>query len=112
MTDRSTEAWNRVGDRFGAWARTLVEQYRRRAEDGGQPPAEEPRLEAALRAATRQVDVALSSLGDTLRDPEAKQTLSEAVRALGEALSVTFSELGEQIRTHLGGAGPSRSPDS
>ncbi len=112
MADRSTEAWNRVGDRFGAWSRMLAERYRRRAETGEESSAEERRLEDALRAATHQVDVALSSLGDTLRDPEAKQTLREAIRALGDALSVTFSEVGEQIRTHLGTGGPPKPPGS
>src|SRR5581483_6019860 len=85
---------------------------RRRDETGEESSAEERRLEDALRAATHQVDVALSSLGDTLRDPEAKQTLREAIRALGDALSVTFSEVGEQIRTHLGTGGPPKPPGS
>jgi hypothetical protein len=108
MADTSTQAWSRVADRLGTWSRMLAEQYRRRAQETGAIPAEERRrFEDAVRTATRRVDRALSSIGDTLRDPEARRTLRDAIRSLGEAVSLTVAEVGGRVRAHLGSSEPS-----
>jgi hypothetical protein len=108
MAESSKEAWNQVGDKFGEWSRLLGEKYRKRGEELG-TTAEEDRkkLDDAIQTVTRQVDQAFTSLGETLRDPDAKQQLKEATKAFGDALSTTFSEVGEQIRNKLGSAGSS-----
>src|SRR5881296_1488958 len=93
MAESSKEAWNQVGDKFGEWSRLLGEKYRK--------------LGDAIQTVTRQLDQAFTSLGETLRDPEAKQNLKEATKAFGDALSTTFSEVGEQIRSKLGSSGSS-----
>ena len=108
MAESSKEAWNQVGDKFGEWSRLLGEKYRKRGEELG-TTAEEDRkkLDDAIQTVTRQLDQAFTSLGETLRDPEAKQNLKEATKAFGDALSTTFSEVGEQIRSKLGSSGSS-----
>jgi hypothetical protein len=53
----------------------------------------------ALRIVTEQVDRALSSLGNTLRDPEAKEGMNRVVKSLSKAVTATFSGVGEQLRT-------------
>ena len=90
----------------------LGERYRKRGEELG-ATAEEDRkkLDEAVQAVTRQLDQAFTSLGDTLRDPEAKQTLKEAATAVGDAVSTTLSEAGEQIRSRLGSSRSSGSSD-
>jgi len=110
MAESSKEAWNQVGDKFGEWSRLLGEKYRKRGEELG-TTAEEDRkkLDDAVQTVTRQLDQAFTSLGETLRDPEAKQNLKEATKAFGDALSTTFSEVGEQIRSKLGSSGSSSS---
>jgi len=113
MAESSKEAWNEVGDKFGEWSRMLGEKYRKRGEELG-ATAEEDRkkLEDAIQTVTRQLDQAFTSFGETLRDPEAKQHLKEATKSLGDALSTTFSEVGDQIRSKLGSSGSTGSTGS
>ena len=105
MPGSTKDAWDEVGERFGEWSRMLGERYRKRGEElGGTAEEDRKKLDEAVRAVTRQLDQAFTSLGDTLRDPEAKQSLKEAAKAVGDAVSTTLSEAGEQIRTRLGSA--------
>src|SRR5437773_1557718 len=110
MAESSKEAWNQVGDKFGEWSRLLGEKYRKRGEELG-TTAEEDRkkLDDAIQTVTRQLDQAFTSLGETLRDPEAKQNLKEATKAFGDAPTPGCSEVGEQIRSKLGSPGSSSS---
>jgi len=112
MPGSTKDAWDEVGERFGEWGRMLGERYRKRGEELG-ATAEEDRkkLDETVQAVTRQLDQAFTSLGDTLRDPEAKQTLKEAAKAVGDAVSTTLSEAGEQIRSRLGSSRSSGSSD-
>jgi hypothetical protein len=113
MADNAREAWNEVGDKFGEWSRRLGQNYRKRGEELGTSPEEDRRkLDDAIQTVTRQVDQAFTSLGETLRDPEAKQHLKEATKSLGDALSTTFSEVGDQIRSKLGSSGSTGSTGS
>jgi hypothetical protein len=103
MTDRSKDAWNEVDKQFSELGHMLAERYRKAGEERGATADEDRRkLEEALRAVTRQLDQAFTSVGETVRDPEAKDTLKQAGSALGEALSATFSEVGDEIRKRLG----------
>jgi hypothetical protein len=106
MAANSKDAWKEVGDRFGEWSKVLGERYRKRGEELGASSDEDKRkLEEAVNAVTRQIDQAFTSLGDTLRDPEAKQRLKEAGKSLGSALTTTFSEVGDQVRNKIGRTG-------
>lgn len=113
MAGSTKDAWDEVGERFGEWGRMLGERYRKRGEELGETAEEDRRkkLDEAVQAVTRQLDQAFTSLGDTLRDPEAKQTLKDAAKAVGDAVSTTLSEAGEQIRSRLGSSGSSGSSD-
>src|SRR5437867_1359357 len=113
MAGSSKDAWNEVGERFGEWSKMLGKRYRKRGEELGATSDEDRRkLEEAVNAVTRQIDQAFTSLGDTLRDPAAKQQLKDATKSLGDALSATFSEVGEQVRSKIGGSGSSGSGPS
>jgi hypothetical protein len=107
MAGSTKDAWNEVGDRFSEWGHLLSERYRQRERERGTTPEEERRkLEDALESVVRQLDVAFTSLGETLRDPQAKQSLGNAARALREAMATTVSEAGEHLRRRAGGTGP------
>jgi hypothetical protein len=113
MADSAKEAWNEVGDKFGEWSRLLGERYRKRGEELGSTVEEDrKKLDDAIQTVTRQLDQAFTSFGETLRDAEAKQHLKEATKSLGDALSATFSEVGDQIRSKLGSSGSSGSGSS
>jgi hypothetical protein len=106
MVERSKQAWNEVGERFSTWGRLVAERYRGSEEPG--PTAEETRkdLEDAAKGLAEQLNRAFTALGDTIRDPQAKQELAGAVKALGDAVSVTVSEAGEEIRKRFGSERP------
>ena len=97
----SKEAWNEVDKRFSEFGRLLAERYRRAGQQEGHPPAPQEarrKLDEAFSAVTRQLDQAFSAVGDTIRDPEAKDTLKQAGNAVLEALSTTVADVGEEIR--------------
>jgi len=109
MTDRSQDAWNEVDRRFSEFGRILSERYRKAGQERGAPAEPEEarrKLEEAFSAVTRQLDLAFSSVGDTIRDPEARDTLKQAGKAMVDALSSTASDVGDQIRKRRPSAGP------
>jgi len=99
MTE-SKEAWEEVDRRFSEFGRIVAEHHRRAGEEQGAPPPEQARrsLEEAFSVVTRQLDVAFSSVGDTIRDPETKETLKLAGKAVMDALASTVTDVGEEIR--------------
>ncbi len=60
------------------------------------------KLEEAAHDITDVLDRAFTALGDTIRDEIAKNDLKAAVKALGDAVAVTVSEAGEQVRRRVG----------
>lgn len=101
MAEGSKDAWDEVDKRFSEFGRILAERYRKAGEEQGDaPPPEEMRrkLEEAFASMTRQLDRAFGSVGDTIRDPEAKDTLKQAGKAFVDALAATASDVGQEIR--------------
>jgi hypothetical protein len=69
----------------------------------------------AFRRATDELDRAFTSLGDSLRDDEAREQMRDTGRKLSDALKVTFAEVSEEVRRAVRnrrspGAGESRPP--
>jgi hypothetical protein len=110
MAGGTKDAWEDVGERFSEWGRMVAERHRKLGQEQGSVPDEDRRkLDEAVQAVTRQLDQAFKALGDTFRDPEGKQQLNRAVRSLGDALSTTFNDAGEEIRKRFGGSSSSGS---
>lgn len=107
MAGTAKDAWNDVGERFTSWGKLVTERYRE-AEPGdaaqteaASAAGEERRLDEAARDLTQQLNRAFTALGETLRDAEAKDRLKDAVKALGEAVSVTVTETTDELRKRL-----------
>jgi hypothetical protein len=111
--DDPKRAWDQVGESFSKLGRKISEGYRQLEEqrtpdssaakpDGGGVVAD------AIRRATNELDRAFTSLGDTFRDDETKEHLRDTSRKLGDALEVTFTAIGEEVRRATRGR---RSPD-
>ena len=113
MADSSKEAWDEVGERFAVFGRSLAARYKQLEQDRGATTEDDKRkVEEALSTITRQLDQAFTSLGDTIRDPGAKDGLKQAARSVGDALAITFSEVTEEVRKRIGRSeGPSGSPE-
>jgi hypothetical protein len=105
--NNAKDAWNEVGERFSSWGRLVADRYKE-AETTTVESANEAqhKLEESARELTEQLNRAFTAVGDTLRDPKAKENLKEAVRALGDAVSVTVTETGDEIRKRIARTGP------
>lgn len=101
MAESVKEKWDEVGERFATFGRALAARYKQLEQ--AQEAEEEREARDALRAVTRTLDRAFTSLGDTLRDPRAKEELKAAARSLADALGATFEEVTEEVRKRVGG---------
>ena len=97
------DAWSEVGERFAAWGKQVAERYKESSGPAREAAKESQRkLEEAAHDITDVLDRAFTALGDTIRDETAKNDLKQAVKALGDAVAVTVSEAGEQVRRRVG----------
>lgn len=108
--NNAKDAWNEAGERFSSWGRLVADRYKE-AETTTVESAREAqhKLEESARELTEQLNRAFTAVGDTLRDPKAKENLKEAVRALGDAVSVTVTETGDEIRKRIARTGTDES---
>ncbi len=106
--DETKRAWDEVGEAFTTLGRVVSERYRRLGgERAAQPSAgKEGGVADAVRRAIDELDLAFTSLGDTMRDDETRQHVRDSGRKLSDALKVTFSEIGDEVRRAMGGAPP------
>ena len=97
------DAWSEVGERFASWGKHVAERYKESSGSAREAAKESQRkLEEAAHDITDVLDRAFTALGDTIRDETAKNDLKQAVKALGDAVAVTVSEAGEQVRRRVG----------
>jgi hypothetical protein len=97
------DAWSEVGERFAAWGKQVAERYKESSGPAREAAKESQRkLEEAAHDITDVLDRAFTALGNTIRDEGAKNDLKAAVKALGDAVAVTVSEAGEQVRRRVG----------
>lgn len=93
------DAWSEVGERFASWGKLVAERYRGASETTRAAAQESQRkLDDAVRDVTDVLDRAFTALGDTIRDEHAKEDLKLAAKSVGDALAVTVTEAGEQVR--------------
>jgi NDP-sugar pyrophosphorylase family protein len=102
--DETKRAWDEVGEGFVKLGRIISERYRSLGEERSAQPtgAEETGVGDSIRRATEELDRAFTSLGDTLRDDDARQHVRETGRKLSDALKVTITEVSEEVRRAVG----------
>lgn len=97
------EAWSEVGERFASWGKHVAERYKESSGTTREDVQESQRkLEEVAHDVTDVLDRAFTAFGDTIRDEGAKNDLRQAMKALGDAVSVTVSEAGDQVRRAVG----------
>ena len=111
MTENAKQAWGEVGEKFSSWGRRVADRYER---SGSTETADADQAERELKRAMKDLFDELSrgvtAVGATLKDDDAKQELSEAVNALGNAITATVSEATEAIRSKGGSSTPPPPP--
>ena len=101
-------AWDEVARRFSEVGRKVGDQYRKLGEEtSASTNASGAKVGGAVRDAVDELDRALTSVGDALRDPQTKESLRQAVSSFGGALEATFTEVGEELRKQFGSKPPS-----
>jgi hypothetical protein len=116
MSDGAKQAWSEVGERFASWGRRVAERYRETGTEGSgaeEADAEERarNLERAAKELVDELGRGVSAFADTVRDDEAKRELTEAFNAMGAALSATFDEVRDGIRSKGGSGEPPEPPE-
>ena len=100
MVSDPKEAWAEVDRLFSEFGRIVADRYRKASD--GRTPAESKEvrrsLEDAFSKVTHRLDQAFSSVGETIRDPEAKESFKQAGKAVLTAFGATANEVGDQIR--------------
>ena len=91
-------AWDEVGTRFADLGRVLKERQERRTDDESASPEEGREDAGPARQVIDALDDAFTSLGDAVRDNAFQREAKSTLDALGAALGVTFSELGDHLR--------------
>lgn len=102
--DETRRAWDEVGKGFAKLGRIISERHRHLGEEHASHPttAEEGVVADAIRRATDELDRAFTSLGDTLRDDEARKHMRDTGRKLSDALKVTFTQVSDEARRAVG----------
>jgi hypothetical protein len=113
MTDEAKKAWGEVGERFASWGRRVADRYHDTATQAeGTPEEKERELQRAAREVVDEIGRGVAAFADTIRDDEAKRELTEAVRAMGDAITATVNEVGEGIRGGKGSKEPPPRPEA
>jgi hypothetical protein len=103
MADDAKQAWNKVGERFGSVGKHLAERYKEGGSDEAAAKEAERKVEEIAKELMDKVERAAEAVEGTVRDPEARNDLREALNALGDALTATAHDVGSAVR---------RSPDT
>ena len=101
--DETKKAWNEVGEGFAKLGRMLSDRYQQTPKP---TEATEGAVKDSVKRATDELDRALTALGETLRDDEARAHMKETGKKLGDALKATFNDVSEQIRKSVGNPPP------
>lgn len=94
------DAWQRVAGRF----QSLGQRFREHFDEAGPGESTEADKEVgrALQDLGDALDRVFTSTGNALRDETVREEGRLAATALGDALGVTLSELGEDLRRIIG----------
>jgi enamine deaminase RidA (YjgF/YER057c/UK114 family) len=94
--------WEEVGASWRELGEHLQEQYRKLGENQAQQTREDrEQLNAAAKRLSEHLGKALDSMGDVVKDPQTKDSVKRVVHAMGDAISTTFEDVGDEIRGRL-----------
>jgi predicted trehalose synthase len=101
MADKADnkQAWDRVGQDFTELGHHLKRHYGQQAEAEKPAPEDRRKVDAALRQLTESLDQIFTALGDAIRDPEFGEQAKKTANSLGDALSSTFADAGQRLRS-------------
>jgi hypothetical protein len=100
------QKWDEVGASWRDLGEHLQAQYRKLGEDQARETQEDrEKLNAAAKRFSEHLGKALDSMGEVVKDPQTKQSVKRVIHAMGDAISTTFDDVGQEIRGRLPRAG-------
>jgi hypothetical protein len=98
----SKQAWMKVGLQFAAAGDKLKSHAKQAASDvkrGGADDdgPDQAAVVEALNTLGKAVNQAATSLSGAVKDPEVRDNLTQALNSMGEAMNVTFGDLGDKF---------------
>ena len=93
----SKKAWDQVGQDFTDLGQHVKRHYEQQARAGQPAPEDRRKVETALRQLRDSLDQAFTSLGDAIRDPQFVEQVKKTADSLGDALSYTFTQVGQRF---------------
>jgi hypothetical protein len=101
VDDDSKQAWMKVGLQFAAAGDKLRNHAKAAGvaakPDGGTEGPDQAAVVEALNTLGKAVNQAVSSLSGAVKDPEIRDNLTGALNSMGEAMNVTFGDVGEKV---------------
>jgi enamine deaminase RidA (YjgF/YER057c/UK114 family) len=94
--DDAKQAWREVADQISGLGLKLKLHF----EQSAQPETEES-VTKAFDEVREALDRAFATVGNAVKDPSVKQDVADVARSLGDALTTTFAQVSESLRTHL-----------
>lgn len=95
--DDSKQAWQTVGAHFASLGARLAQHAKTAAGEAPESSPDQAAVVEALNTLGRAIDQAVSGAQNAVKDPETRDELRGALDAMGEALTVTFAEVGEKV---------------
>jgi gas vesicle protein len=100
--NETKKSWDQVGERFSEVGRRISEHYRKLGAEAGAAAEEQGRaVNDAVKKAVDELDHALTAVGDSLRDQQTQESLKQAARSFGDAVSASFANLSDEIRKRV-----------
>lgn len=112
MADDAKQAWSEVGEKFSSWGRRVADRYRESDTEERTTEERERELERAAKELVDELGRGVSAFADTVRDDEAKKELTDAFKAMGDAITATFDEVREGLRSSKTPPEPPPPPDT
>ncbi len=111
MTESAKQAWGEVGEKFSSFGRRVADRYHEAGPTENEEADEAEReLKRAMKELFDELSKGVSTVGATLKDDQAKKDLSDAVSAIGNAITATVTEATDAIRSKGGSTPPPPPP--
>ena len=94
--DDSKNAWLRVGLNFAAAGDKLKTHAKAAAEEVSSDQ-DQAAVVDALNTLGKAMNQAANSVTNAVKDPEVRDQLTQALNSVGEALTVTFADVGDKV---------------
>lgn len=95
--DDSKQAWMKVGLQFAAAGDKLRTHAKEAAAEAGGTEPDQAAVVEALNTLGKAMNQAASSVSNAVKDPEVRENLTQALNSVGEALTVTFADVGDKV---------------